>query len=89
MRNPVPVARVSETPAATAAYYTLHTTDGHEAVILVPPGQCRWLIAVRYVNAHFLGSIYLADLTPTMPEEIAAFQAEYPHASFKWLADDP
>jgi hypothetical protein len=47
------------------------------------------LIAVRYVRACFLGDVYLADLVPATAQEIAAFQAEYPHASFEWLADDP
>ncbi|MCU0503609.1 MAG: hypothetical protein MUC51_17965 [Anaerolineae bacterium] len=80
---------MSETPAAMAAYYTLHTTDGQQAVVPVPPGQDRWLIAVRYVNAYCRSDVFLADLTPATPQEIAAFQAEHPHASFGWLADDP
>ena len=71
------------------AYFTLTTTGGHQAVVPVRPGQDRWLIAVRYVRACFLGDVYLADLKPATPQEIAAFQAEHPHASFGWLADDP
>ncbi|HSN78041.1 MAG TPA: hypothetical protein VL334_23450, partial [Anaerolineae bacterium] len=59
------------------------------AVIPVPPSQDRWLLAVRYVNAYFLGEVYVADLTPATPQEIAAFQVEHPHARFGWLADDP
>ena len=72
-----------------AAYYTLATTDGHAAVVPVPAGQDRWLIAIRYVRAYLLGEVYLADLLPATPQEIAAFHAEYPHACFEWLADDP
>jgi hypothetical protein len=41
------------------------------------------------VRAYFLGEVYLADLRPAMPQEVAAFQAEHPHASFGWLADEP
>jgi hypothetical protein len=71
------------------SYYTLTTTDGRAAVVPVPAGQDRWLIAVRYVNAYCRSDVFLADLTPPTPQEIAAFQAEHPHASFGWLADDP
>jgi len=71
------------------AYFTLTTTDGCEAVVPVPPGQDRWLIAVRYVNAYCPSSDFLADLQPATLEEIAAFQAEHPHARFGWLADEP
>jgi hypothetical protein len=35
------------------AYYTLHTTDGRQVVIPVPPGEDRWLLAVKYMNAYF------------------------------------
>jgi hypothetical protein len=60
------------------AYFTLTTTDGSEAVIPVPPGQDRWLLAVRYVNEYCPGSDSLADVQPATPHEIAAFQAEHP-----------
>jgi hypothetical protein len=43
----------------------------------------------RHVNAYCLSKFYLADLAPATPEEVAAFRAEHPHASFGWLADDP
>ena len=75
--------------AAPLAYFTLTTTDGSEKDIPVPPGQDRWLIAVRYVRAYFPSNDYLADLRPATPEEIAAFQAEHPYARLEWLADDP
>jgi hypothetical protein len=75
--------------AAQPTYFTVTTTDGRHAVVPVPPGKDRWLIAVRYVRAYFLGEVYLADLRLATPQEIAAFQAEHPHASFGWLADDP
>jgi hypothetical protein len=78
---------VNET--ATAAYHTLTTTDGRQAVIPVQPGQDRWLIAVRYVREYFPRSDFLADLLPATPAEITAFQAEHPRASFGWLADEP
>lgn len=71
------------------AYFTLTTTDGSEAVIPVPPGRDRWLIAVRCVRACFRSDVYLADLRPATAQEIAAFQAEYPHACFEWLMDYP
>jgi hypothetical protein len=54
----------------------------------VPPGQDRWLIAVRYVRAFFLGEVYLNDLRPATAQEVAAFQVEHPHASFGWLSDE-
>jgi hypothetical protein len=75
--------------AAQPTHFTLTTTDGRAAVVPVPPGQDRWLIAVRYVRAYYLGEVYLADLRPATSQEVAAFQAEHPHASFGWLADDP
>jgi hypothetical protein len=71
------------------AYFTLTTTDGRAAVVPVPPSQDRWLIAVRYVRAYFRGEVYLDDLRPATAQEVATFQAEHPHASFGWLADDP
>jgi hypothetical protein len=74
--------------AAQPAYFTLTTTDGRAAVVPVPAGQDRWLIAVRYVRAYFPSSDYLADLRPTTPQEVAAFQAEHTYASFGWLADE-
>ncbi len=67
------------------AYFTLTTTDGSEKVIPVPPGQDRWLIAVRCVRACFRCDVCLADLRPATAQEIAAFQAEYPHACFEWM----
>jgi hypothetical protein len=75
--------------AAQPTYFTLTTTDGRAAVVPVPAGQDRWLIAVRYVRAYFLGEVYLDDLRPATSQEIAAFQAEHPHARLEWLADDP
>jgi hypothetical protein len=72
--------------AAQPAYFTLTTTDGRAAVVPVPPGQDRWLIAVRYVNAYCRSDVFLADLTPATPHEIAAFQAKHPYARFEWLA---
>jgi hypothetical protein len=74
--------------AAQPTHFTLTTTDGRAAVVPVPPGQDRWLIAVRYVRAYYLGEVYLADLRPATPREIAAFQAEHPHARLEWLADE-
>ena len=70
------------------AYFTLTTTDRRVAVVPVPSGQDRWLIAVRYVRAYYLGEVYLDDLRPATPQEVAAFQAEHTHASFGWLADE-
>jgi hypothetical protein len=75
--------------AAQPAYFLLTTTDGREAVLPVPPGQDRWLIAVRYVRAYFLGEVYVDDLRPATPQEVAAFHAEHPDARLEWLADDP
>ena len=75
--------------AAQPTHFTLTTTDGRAAVVPVPPGQDCWLIAVRYVRAYYLGEVYLAELRPATSQEVAAFQAEHPHASFGWLADDP
>jgi len=74
--------------AAQPTYFTLTTTDGRAAVVPVPPGQDRWLIAVRYVRAYFLGEVYLADLRPATSQEVAAFQAEHPYARLEWLADE-
>jgi len=77
-----------EIGSGETTYYTLHTTDGRQAVVPVPPGQDRWLIAVRYVREYFPSSDFLADLTPATPAEIAAFQAEHPHVYLDWLARD-
>jgi hypothetical protein len=74
--------------AAQPTYFTLTTTDGRAAVVPVPPGQDRWLITVRYVRAYYLGEVYLADLRPATPQEVAAFQAEHPYARLEWLADE-
>lgn len=75
--------------AAQPTYFTLTTTDGRAAVVPVPPGQDRWLIAVRYVRAYYLGEVYLDDVRPATPQEVATFQAEHTDAWFAWLADDP
>jgi len=74
--------------AAQPTHFILTTTDGRAAVVPVPPGQDRWLIAVRYVRAYCPSCDYLADLRPATPQEIAAFQAEYPYARLEWLADE-
>jgi len=58
------------------AYFTLTTTDGRQAVIPVPAGCDRWLLAVRYVREYFPSSDFLADLLPATPQEVAAFRAE-------------
>ncbi|MEI2692990.1 MAG: hypothetical protein V9H69_26055 [Anaerolineae bacterium] len=60
---------------------------GARRLSLCRPGQDRWLIAVRYVRAYYLGEVYLADLRPATPQEVAAFQAEHPTRAFEWLAD--
>ncbi len=65
-----------------ADYYTLHTTDGRQAVIPVPSGQDRWLRAVRFVSEYFPLNDFLADLRPATSDEIAAFRAEHPRTSY-------
>jgi hypothetical protein len=70
------------------AYFTLTTTSGHQAVIPVPAGCDRWLIAVRYVNQYCAGNDFLADVQPATPQEVAAFQAEHPRMRLEWLSRD-
>jgi hypothetical protein len=45
-----------------AAYYTLTTTGGRQAVVPVPAGCDRWLVAVRYVNQYCTRDDFLADV---------------------------
>jgi len=40
-----------ETGSGETTYYALHFTDDRQAVIPVPAGCDRWLLAVRYVRA--------------------------------------
>jgi hypothetical protein len=70
------------------AYFTLTTTSGNQAVIPVPAGCDRWLVAVRYVNEYCSRDNFLADVQTARPQEVAAFQAEHPHAHLEWLARD-
>lgn len=64
------------------AHFLLTATDGRTAVLPVPAGQDRWVMAVRYVRAYFLGDVYVADLRPATAQKIAAFQAEHLHERF-------
>ena len=71
-----------------AAYYTLTTTGGRQAIIPVPAGCDCWLVAVRYVNQYCPRDDFLADVQPATPQEVAAFRAEHPNVLLEWLSRD-
>ncbi len=58
------------------SFYTLRTTDGHQATIYVAPDGDPWQAATQYARTSFAGDSQLAALRIASEAEIAAHTAQ-------------
>ena len=61
---------------APPSFYTLTTTDGHQATLYVAPDDDPWQVATQYARSRIASDNYLAELRIATQAEIAAFTAQ-------------